>query len=144
MSNTILKVNYENLKYILAVIRKATKAIKVFPFMYVVLFIPCYVIAMFYDFDVLESISACIYESPLFVAFLIYLSYAVKLCFWHRLQCTLPLIPQAMVFCDTYIYEYGEALAIINFAILIVIFLLSLINAYFVFIRPQRKSPNIL
>lgn len=135
-------MNRENLKIVLSVIRKATKAIKLFPFLYAIVFIPCYAISMFNDFEVLLDVSAAIYLSPLLIAFLIYLSYAVKLCFWHRLQCTLPLIPQAVVYCDTYIYEYGEALAKVNFAIIVILFILSLVNAYFVFIRAPRKPRN--
>lgn len=133
--------NRENLKVILNVVRKTTTAIKVFPFLYAIIFIPCYLISMFYEFEFLEDVSVLIFLSPLLVAFLIYLSYAVKLCKWHRLQCLLPLLPQAMVFCDNYIYEYEEALAIINFAIIIFLFIASLVNAYFVFIRPARTKP---
>lgn len=132
-------MNHERLKVILSVAKKATKAIKLFPFLYIALFIVCYSISMFCDFYVLENISSAIFISPLVIAFLIYLSYAVHLCKWHRLQCTLPLIPQAVVFCDYYICELGEALARVNFAILIFIFILSLVNAYFVFIRPTSK-----
>lgn len=94
---------------------------------------------MFYDFDILVDVSSAIFLSPLLVVFLILLSYAVRLCKWHRLQCVLPLIPQAMVYCDNYIYEYGVALATINFSVLLLLFILSLVNAYFVFIRPAVK-----
>lgn len=132
--------NAEKLKTILNIIRKVTKAIKVFPFLYVVvLLIICPIISFSENIDMLINESC--YLSPLLVLFLIYLSYAVKLCFWHRLQCTLPLIPQALVYCDTYIYEFGEALATLNFAILLILFIASLVNAYFVFVRPTRNSP---
>lgn len=134
------KVKEENLKVILNVVRKTTKAIKVFPFLYVVVFIILDTFITFCDYETAYTIADFFYESPFFIAFLIYLSYCVKLCFWHRLQCILPLIPQLLVFCDNYIYEYGEALATFNFVIIILLFILSLVNAYFVFIRPSNPT----
>lgn len=133
------KENAENLKVILSVVRKTTKAIKVFPFLYIGLFIVLSFAMGLTSIIVTYIISAIIIISPIVVAFLIYLSYAVKLCKWHRLQCLLPLIPQAIVFIDSHLYEYGEALATLNFAILIFLFVASLVNAFFVFIRPTRR-----
>lgn len=134
------KENVENLKRILTIIRKTTKAIKLFPFLYIGLFIVLSFAMGFASIEATRIISGIIIVSPIMVAFLIYLSYAVKLCFWHRLQCALPLIPQALVIIDTHIYEYGEALAILNYAILLLLFSLSLVNAYFVFIRPSKRK----
>ena len=133
------KGNVENLKVVLNVVRKTTKAIKIFPFVYagtLLIVIPM----VFFNEDIADILNEAFFISPLVISFLLYLSYAVKLCFWHRLQCTLPLIPQAVVFCDYYICELGEALAIVNFVLIIGLFILSLVNAYFVFIRPTRTS----
>lgn len=135
-------MNVENLKAVIAVIRKVTKIIKVFPFLYIGIYIIIYPLIAFTEIEITQDVSSWIYLSPLAIAFLIYLSYAVKLCFWHRLQCILPLIPQLLVYCDQYIYEYGEALAILNFIGLLLLFTLSLVNAYFVFIRPTSKPLN--
>lgn len=134
------KENAEKLKYLLAVIRKTTKAIKIFPFVYILILLIILPLMSYMDIDTATFISGCIFESPLLIAFLILLSYSVKLCKWHRIQCALPLVPQIADFIDTYIYEYGEALATLNFAILIILFIASLVNAYFVFIRPKQPS----
>lgn len=138
MLNTIPKVNHESLKIVLDVVRKVTKIIKLFPFLYIVLFIAIIPFETFGGMDIVIIFNLLFFESPLFVALLVLLSYCVKLCFWHRLQCILPLIPQLLVYCDQYIYEYGEALATINFIMLLLLFILSLVNAYFVFIRPSN------
>lgn len=138
--NIILKVNVENLKKILNIIRKVTKTIKVFPFIYAVILIIVIPLVSFVDYDIAIIINDTTFLSPLVIAFLILLSYSLKLCFWHRLQCSLPLIPQISDFIDTHITEYGEALATLNFIILLLLFILSLVNAYFVFIRPARNS----
>lgn len=133
------KGNRENLKIVLNVVRKVTKAIKIFPFVYVLILLLFLPSMSYMDIDTATILSGCIFESPLLIAFLILLSYSVKLCVWHRLQCLLPLVPQIADFIDTHIYEYGEALATLNFIILLLLFILSLVNAYFVFIRPTRN-----
>lgn len=134
------KENAENLKRILTIIRKTTKAIKLFPFVYIVILLTILPLLSLMDIDTTILISGFIFESPLIVAFLILLSYSVKLCKWHRLQCALPLVPQIADFIDTHLIEYGEALATLNFIILLLLFVLSLVNAYFVFIRPTNKN----
>lgn len=133
------KENAENLKRILAIIRNATKAIKIFPFVYILILLIVLPLMSYMEVDTATIVSGCVYLSPLLIAFLILLSYCVRLCFWHRLQCALPLVPQIVDFIDSHLYEYGEALATLNFAILIFLFVASLVNAFFVFIRPTRK-----
>lgn len=88
-------------------------------------------------------VNSLFYESPLLILFLILLSYSVKLCKWHRIQCALPLVPQLADFIDTHFVEYEEALATLNFAILMLLFSLSLVNAYFVFIRPTTNKQTL-
>lgn len=136
------KDSRENLRVILNVVRKTTKAIKVFPFVYILILLIVLPLMSYMDIETATIISGCIFESPLLIAFLILLSYSVKLCKWHRLQCALPLVPQIADFIDTQIYEYGEALATLNFVILLLLFILSLVNAYFVFIRPAQRTPK--
>lgn len=135
------KENAEKVKVILAIVRKVTKAIKIFPFLYTILFLITSPIIAFSEFDIAQDVSGLIYMSFVMFLFLIYLSYSVKLCFWHRLQCILPLFPQIIVFIDANFYEFEESLMTIDFVVDIIIFLLSLINAYFVFIRPQSSRP---
>lgn len=134
----------DNIRVILDVVRKVTKAIKVFPFLYAILLLFVMPIIAYSELAVTEYVSALIYVSLLIVLFLIYLSYSVKLCIWHRLQCCLPLLPQISVFVDENIYEFGNEAMLIDFITLAIIFLLSLINAYFVFIKPTQKRPTIV
>lgn len=133
------KETKDNLKVILAVVRKTTIAIKVFPFLYMVLFLILMPLMAFGSIEMTEDISGLIYMPLVMIIFLVYLSYCVKLCKWHRLQCILPIIPQIVVFIDENIFEFGESFMIVNFVVLLIIFILSLINAYFVFIKPTQK-----
>lgn len=126
----------ENLRIVLDVVRKVTKAIKLFPFLYIVLFLIVTPYVAYGNFDVALNLSSLMYVSLLVVIFLIYLSYCVKLCKWHRIQCCLPLLPQITIFIDENIYEFGSEIALIDFITIAIIFILSLVNAYFVFIKP--------
>lgn len=133
------KVKNENLRIVLDVVRKVTKAIKLFPFLYAILLLAILPIVSYADFETATIFNELFFVSPLFVGFLILLSFYVKLCNWHRLQCLLPLIPQIMDFIDVNIYEFTYDVMLINSIVYILIFLLSLINAYFVFIKPTQK-----
>lgn len=139
MLNTMPRENVENLKLILSVIRKTTKAIKLFPFLYMVLLLTLMPFISFGSIEMTEDISGLIYMPLVMIIFLVYLSYCVKLCKWHRLQCVLPLIPQVIVFIDENVYEFSENIAIIFIVTYTLLFILSLINAYFVFIKPTQK-----
>lgn len=130
----------ENLRIILNVVRNVTKTIKLFPFLYAILLLVVFPIVSYGDYDTAMFLNELFFVSPLFMAFLILLSYLVKLCNWHRLQCLLPLIPQIVVYIDENIYELTEIVAILNLVVMLLIFLLSLINAYFVFIRPNGRQ----
>lgn len=138
------KKERENLLMVLNVVRKTTKAIKLFPFIYAVILLITMPLLAYSTIEVTENISSFIYISLLVVIFLIYLSYCVKLCKWHRIQCCLPLLPQITIFIDENIYEFGSEMAIIDFITLAIIFLLSLINTYFVFIKPTQKRTIII
>lgn len=134
--------NVESLRLILSVVRKTTKAIKIFPFFYMVLFLILMPFLTFGSIEMTEDISGLIYMPLVMIIFLVYLSYCVKLCKWHRLQCVLPLIPQVIVFIDEKVYEFGESAITITTSIFVLLFLLSLINAYFVFIKKPGRSAS--
>lgn len=129
----------ENLRVILNVVRNVTKTIKLFPFLYAILLLALFPIVSYGSYEIAMFVNEIFFVSPLFIAFLILLSYFVKLCNWHRLQCLLPIIPQIVVYIDENVYELTEVVAIVNLVVMLTIFLLSLINAYFVFIKPTQK-----
>ena len=129
---------------IVEILRKVTVTVKVFPFFYALIYIPSMFAYMVFSEDTCIMLDTLFYISFLTVAFLIRLSYCVKLCIWHRLQCCLPLIPQPIIFIDNNIYCFGQASVIINTWLAILLFILSLINAYFVFIRPSVQNKRSL
>lgn len=82
------------------------------------------------------------YVSPLVVVLLWMLSRSLKMCNWHRLECVLPLVPQVPIFFDDYINQFDYAGAAVNICVIGLLFLLSLVNVYFVFIKPRNEESN--
>lgn len=107
------------------ILRRVTVTVKVFPFLYALVYISAMFGYLLFDEDICTWIDTLFFMSVLNVALLVRLSYCVKLCIWHRIQCCLPLLPQPVIFVDNYIYCFGETLAIINVWLAIIIFILS-------------------
>ena len=129
---------------IVEILRKVTTTVKVFPFFYALIYIPSMFAYLVLSEDACIMLDTLFYMSVIMVVFLIRLSYCVKLCIWHRLQCCLPLLPQPIIYIDNNIYCFGKMAIIINVWLAIIIFILSLINAYFVFIRPAVRNKRSL
>lgn len=126
-------------EYLFSIVKPVTITVKTFPFFYAVGLLLFWLIAPALSFDVVTAIDSLIFLSALMVIFLIRLSYCVHLCIWHRLQCALPLFPQAFAQIDNY-FDLGIYFAIAYNATMGLIFILSLINAYFVFIKPAVRK----
>lgn len=127
-------------EYLFKIVQRVTVTVKTFPFFYVLGLMLYWLIAPALSIRAIMEIDGAIFLSLIMTLFLIRLSYCVKLCKWHRLQCTLPLFPQIVDKIDIYVYEFGMYLAIVNYIVFGVIAILSLINAYFVFIKPAVKK----
>lgn len=122
------------------ILRRVTVTIKVFPFIYALIYIAAMFGYLLSDEDVCTWIDTLFFMSVLNVVLLVRLSYCVKLCIWHRIQCCLPMLPQPVIFIDNHIYCFGQTLAIINVWLAILIFTFSLVNAYKVFIKPAVRQ----
>lgn len=124
---------------LVTILRRTTSTVRLFPFLYA----PVYIASMFGYLLFTESaaivLDTLFYLSFLTVALLVRLSYCLRLCVWHRIQCCLPLLPQPLIFIDNYIYRFGETIVIINLWLAILIFTMSLVNAYHTFINPHNS-----
>lgn len=127
-------------EYLFSIVKPVTTTVKTFPFFYALGLILYWLIAPTLSYEVISTVDSLILLSAVMVVFLIRLSYCVKLCKWHRLQCALPLLPQAIAQIDENIYEFGEYVSAVNYATTGIVFTLSLINAYFVFVKPSVRS----
>ena len=97
---------------------------------------------MLFSDNVAVILDTLFYVSPMTVVLLWLLSRAFKLCNWHRFECVLLLVPQIPIFFDDYISQFDYAGAAVNICVIGLLFLLSLINAYFVFIKPRNEESN--
>lgn len=124
-------------EYLFNIVKPVTITVKTFPFFYAIVLILFWLIAPILSYEVISTVDSLIFLSVVMVGFLIRLSYCVKLCKWHRLQCALPLLPQAIAQFDEYIYEFGEYVSAVNYASTGLVFTLSLVNATLYSLSPR-------
>ena len=124
---------------IVRILRRVTAIVKVYPFLYSMLYVSCMLVYMFCSDEVSILCDQLFYTSPFMIVCAIGLSYSLKLCKWHRLECILSLFPTCMVFVDEFIYQIPKPASYLNAILMATICILSLINAYFVFIKPNTR-----
>lgn len=133
-------VEHKDILAIVRILRKVTKIVKIYPFVYAVLYALCMIGYLICNDIVSVILDQLFYTSPIVVSCNILLSYSLKLCKWHRLQCLLPMIPLITLLVDVTIYPISKIASTINALTIILLFTLSLINAYFVFIKPKNNE----
>jgi hypothetical protein len=131
--------NNKDIIAIVIILRKVTKIVKIYPFVYAMLYAFCMVGYMIGSEQLSCLLDQLFYTSPISILFALLLSRSLKLCKWHKLECILPMIPLIHLAIGSYIIPLNSVSAIINVATVITLCLASLINAYFVFIH----KPNI-
>ena len=124
-----------NIAAVVSILRNVTRTVKIAPFVLVTMYMFAMVGYMLFSDAVAVTLDTLFYVSPLVVILLWMLSKALKMCNWHRLECVLPLVPQVPIFFDDYINQFDYAGAAVNICVVGLLFLLSLLNAYFVFIK---------
>lgn len=129
-------VGSKDILAIVAILRKVTTLVKIYPFLYTILYVVCILVYMFGS-DLAASVcDQLFFTSPFIILCTLGLSYSLKLCKWHRLECLLPAFPMFALIID-YIYPLSRFYAIINGVSVIAILIASLVNAYFVFIKTK-------
>ena len=126
-------------EWLVMTLRKVTTTVKVAPF-FIALFYMLTILGYMYMPDaIIYVLDTCLYVSPLSVILMIILSKQVHLCFWHRLECSLPVLCMIPGAIDSLFYEFSEVATYVNAITLSFVLLLSLVNAYFVFVKPSVK-----
>ena len=131
-------VENKDILVIINILRRVTTLVKLYPFAYTALYICCMFAYIFGTENIAIFCDQMFYTSPFMILCAIGLSYSLKLCKWHRLQCVLPLLPSIAVMIDEYVYQISKVGACLNAVLITIMFIASLINAYFVFIKPKR------
>ena len=124
------------------ILRKVTKTVKVAPFILAVLFMVSMIGYMLFSDTVAIVLDYLFYISPSTIVILLILSKSTKMCVWHRLECVLPMVSMLPALFDDMIMNLTNVAAHINASTIGLIFLASLLNAYFVFIKPRNEESN--
>lgn len=124
------------------ILRRVTKTVKIAPFVLAVLYMLSMIGYMVFSDTIATILDYLFYISPSTIVILLILSKSTKMCVWHRLECILPMVSMLPALFDNLIIELTNVAAYINASTIALIFLLSLINAYFVFIKPRNEESN--
>lgn len=126
--------------YLIEKLRSITLTIQVMPFAFSAL----YIMSMFLYLTASDSVCCVLdtlfYVSPTTVAGMLICSRVLKLCKWHKMACSLPLLPQVTVFIDYHIVELSRFGAYLSVSLSIVMAVLLLIAAYNVFLKPNNNE----
>lgn len=121
--------------YVLGILKRVTAIVKVAPFAYAIIFTVAMFCYLFTSDDFASTLDRLFYVSPLVIAFEVALSYSLKFCIWHRLQCALPMLPTATAYVDDFVFKYTYLGAYANVILITAVFVFSLFNAYKTFIK---------
>lgn len=124
------------------ILRDVTVIVKIFPFLSSLLYIIFFLAQLLFQNDVVYEMESLFYISAFVVVLLIVISYRLRLCKWHRIQCLLLLMPQVFSYIDMYVYEYGVHSAIIADIALTFILAVSVLNAYKMFRRSSSQTSD--
>ena len=124
-----------NIEGAIQILRKATATVKVAPFAFALLYLVALVVYLLFNDTIATMTDLLFYVSPVAVFFNLRMSKIFKMCKWHRLECLLPLLPIVIVFINGFGFIIPDIAVYVNWSVNLIIFLLSLINAYFVFIK---------
>ena len=121
-------------------LRAITLAVQIIPFAYTGLYIIVLSLYLFASEGALSALDSLFYVSPMVVLAFLIESRMLRLCRWHRLACSLPLLPQIEVAVDRWVYEFTVGEAYILIGTVMVMAVLLLIAAYKVFLAPRKDG----
>ena len=116
--------------------RKAFVTIKTFPFIYAALLVVVSPLEVWLSLKWAELIGLSLFTSVPSVWLCWKLSKTVKLCPWHRAQCFIMLLPLAI---PLFRILHPRLNAVPVWVVVTVLLLVSLVNCYFVFVKPEVK-----
>ena len=120
-------------------LRAITLTVQVIPFVYTGLYIIILCLYLFASESVLTVLDTLFYVSPVAVVAFLVESRILKLCRWHKLACSLPLLPQVVVAFDRWVYEFWVWETYIHISMSLLMAVLLLVAAYKVFIVPKDE-----
>jgi hypothetical protein len=121
-------------------LRRITLAVKLFPFIYDAAFITFFALYSFFGkTGMADIINYLVFVSPVVVVAHLFYSKILKMCKWHRVACSLPILPQAVDLFDKYMYSFGHYEWIIVASTIILSMILFMIAIYKVFFTDEGR-----
>lgn len=117
--------------------RKTRAAIQTFPFIYTAVLLAVSPLEAWLSLRWAELIGLLFFTSVPSVCLLWRLSLTLWLCRWHRAQCLAMLLPLSIPLCRIF---WPDAGAVWVWGAVTVILMASLVNAYFVFVKPKARD----
>lgn len=112
----------------IALFRRILFAVKVLPFLFSGFCLLSAILVKICSPDSMFIIDGLVYISPLAVGALLWLSHILRLCWWHKTACILPLVAQLVGYIDSLFHQftYTELLFFCNaYCMLMVVFFIS-------------------
>ena len=117
------------------ILRSVTRTVKIAPFVVAVFYMMSMVGYLMFSDTVATILDYLFYVSPSTIAILLILSKSTKMCFWHRLECVLPVVAILPALVDDFILRFTNSATIVNISTIGLMFFATLLTAYFVFIK---------
>lgn len=128
----------ESVKKLIDRLRNVILATQIIPFAYSSIYIALLATYNMYGLETKENLDMLFYVSPVVILSFLILSRALHLCVWHKMACSIPLIPQIVSFVDYYIISFEEIYVHVFNGTIIAMLVLLLIAAYKVFLSPKH------
>ena len=110
------------------------------PFAYTSLYLVAMIFYLFVDGPIISILDTLFYVSPVVVVQSLVLSDLLKLCFWHKIACALPIAPQVPVVLDNTVISLSGLAALINITTTMIVAIILLIAAYNVFFNGKSTG----
>jgi len=114
-------------------------AVQVLPFVYTGMFVFLFAAYSFCQGVWLDIIDYFFFVSPAVIAAHLIYSRMLMMCRWHRIACSLPLLPQSVDLFDTYVYHFGHNAWIAISVTILATTILFMIAIYKVFFTDGGK-----
>ena len=117
------------------ILKSVTRTVKVAPFVVAVFYMMSMVGYLLFSDTVATILDYLFYVSPSTIVIMLLLSKSTKMCVWHRLECILPIVAMIPALVDDFIMRFTNSATVVNISTIGLMFLATLLNAYFVFIK---------
>lgn len=124
-----------DIKRLIDTLRRVTTAVQVLPFVYSAIYIIVLVVYNFSSMEVQSTLDTLFYVSPIIIIGFLLLSKLLCLCMWHKIACSLPVVPQIISFIDCYIFTFSDSAVYVFNGMLIIMTAILLIASYNVFLK---------